>query len=376
MAANEDFDQSWHFDDRASDDRTPGPARAVESSGRCMNCWGPVAGRRDGDGRWIRIECRLCGRSVDGEDAHREAEDMRAEVTANLPLARVGRGSQYREDATFVLKILPDMDRDKQQVDHRVAASMAAKPKGAWLTRQEIPPGAAGYLYGQARAFLSGLENQPREMSAISLSDFEFGEPQVVVQESPADTSMRVYAKVPARHRQPSDREVMARMGTTMVAGMAAAFSCEVGMKAILMTRLDKAKKTHDLLELYHGLPSDSRERLEADFPEIAAALARDRATFGEWRYFEQKVGEKAFVALVNADRVRGLGKAARVIVDECVVVGLVFQGQIDATFYPVVDRGTENLSERIHLRVDAGEAAIPWPEVLVSGVPPEEDPG
>ena len=158
MAANEDFDQWWHFDDRASDDRTPGPARAVESSGRCMDRWGPVAGTRDGDGQWIRIECQLCGRSVDGEDADREVEDMRGEVKANLPLARVGRGSKYREDATFVLKILPDMDRDKQQVDHRVVASMAAKPKGPWLTRQEIPPGTAGYLYGQARAFLSGLE--------------------------------------------------------------------------------------------------------------------------------------------------------------------------------------------------------------------------
>ena len=147
-------------------------------------------------------------------------------------------------------------------------------------------------------------------------------------------------------------------------------------MKAILMTRLDKAKKTHDLLELYNGLPSDSRERLEADCPEIAAALARDRETFGGWRYFEQKVGEKAFIALVNTDRVRRLGKAARVIVDECRVVGLVFQGQIDATFDSVVDRGAGSLSERIHLRVDAGEAAIPWPEVLVSRVPPETDPG
>ena len=116
MPANGDFDQWRHFDDRAADDRTPGPARAVEISGRCVDCWGPVTGRKDGDGRWIRIECQLCWRSVDGEDADREAEEMRGKVEANLPRGRVGHGSKYREGASFVLKILPDMDRDTKKV--------------------------------------------------------------------------------------------------------------------------------------------------------------------------------------------------------------------------------------------------------------------
>ena len=58
---------------------------------------------------------------------------------------------------------------------------------------------------------------------------------------------------------------MMARMGTAVVAGMVAAFACEVGMKAILITRRDEAEKTHDLGKLNEALPEDvSRKRLEA----------------------------------------------------------------------------------------------------------------
>lgn len=341
----------------------------VDISGRCVDCWGPVTGKKDGDGRWIRIECELCGRSVDGVAADREAESMEGEVETNLPRVRVGRGARYREGATFVLKILPDMDRDKAQVDHRMGASMAAGRKRGWLTRREIPLGTAGYLYAQARAFLSGVENQPRGMSAIALSDFDFGQPQVVgVEAPPKGRPVRVSAEIPASYRKPSQRELMARMGTAMVAGMAAAFSCEVGMKAILMTRLDEAEKTHDLVRLYKALPTDSRERLEADFPEIGEALEHNRDTLGRWRYFEQSVGEDAITALVNTDRVRRLARAARVIVDECVIVGLTFNVHVDTTIDATVERGSTSLSEQIRLTVDGGEAAIPWAAVLVSG--------
>ena len=239
-----DFDQWRDFDDCELDDRSPGPARAVEISGRCVDCWGPVTGRKDADGRWIRIECQLCGCSVEGEDASREATAMQGEVEAKLPCARVGHGSKYREGATFVLKILPDMDRHMKTVNDRMAGSMQAGQKRGWLTRQEIRSGAAGYLYAQARALLSGVENLSRETSAIALSDFEFGEPRIAGVEAPlADASVRVSAEIPATHRKPSDRELMARMGTAVLGGMAAAFSCEVGMKAILMTRPGRSRE-------------------------------------------------------------------------------------------------------------------------------------
>ena len=58
---------------------------------------------------------------------------------------------------------------------------------------------------------------------------------------------------------------------------MTAAFACEVGMRAILMTRLDEAERKHDLRTLYDALPADSRERLEADFAGIVGVLGDNR---------------------------------------------------------------------------------------------------
>ena len=364
-----DFNKWRHFDDRASDDRSVGPARAVETKGRCANCWGPVAGRKDRDGHWIRIECQLCRSSVEGKDAEREAERMQVEADDNMPSARVGRGSKYGKEAKFVLKILPDMDRDKAQFDQRLTARRKAKPKKNWLDRNDFPKGTAGYLYAQACAFMSGLDNFPREMSAIALSDFDFGEPQILgIEASSADTSLRASAVVPTSHRKPSDSDLMARMGTCMVAGMTAAFACEVGMKAILMTRLDEAEKTHDLLKLHDALPADNRERLAADFSEIAGVLRDHRHTFDRWRYFEASVDKDAMAALVNTDRVWELGKAAGVIFDECAVAGLTYEIRVNSEFDIATDPGDVSISQQIGLSVDGGEAAIPWDSVLTAG--------
>ena len=366
MGEEVDFDEWQRFADRPSDDRAAGPARSVEIKGRCRECWGPVVGAKDGNDRWTRIQCRVCGRVLNGEDAEHEAARMREEAERNLPLARVGQSSKYREDANFVLKLLPDMDRDKAQFDQRVAAREAEEPNWGWLGRRAFPKGTAGYLYAQARFFLSGLENLPREMSAIALSDFDFGEPKIVdVGAATAGESVRGAATVAGKHRVPSEPELMARMGTAMVAGMAGSLACEVGIKALLMTRVDEARKTHDLFDLYRALPTDSRERLEADFQEIASVLERHRHAFGKWRYFEESVNEAAMLALVNTERVQELAKAARVIVDEGAVAGLTFDLQVDSVFAFTADRRDERWLERVGLRVTGGEAAIPWEQVL-----------
>ena len=294
---------------------------------------------------------------------------MQREAEENLPQARVGLPSKYRQEAKFVLKLMPDMDRNKAAFDQRVRDQLAETRQKRRLDRQDFEPGAAGYLYGQARAFLSALESLPSETDAIALSDFDFGEPQTVCAEkSPDNSAVRVSGELSVRHRQPAARELMARMGTTMVAAMAAAFACEVGMKAILITRLDGAKKTHDLLELYEALPSDSRKRLEADLPRMAGVLADSRHAFGKWRYFEQNVGADAMLALVNTRRVRDLGKAARVIVDECVIAGLQCEFQVRQEDRVVVDQGQWNHSQSIRLEVTSDEAAIPWEKVLPTG--------
>ena len=365
----EDFDGQRRFDDRSACDRQPGPARSVDVSGRCADCWGPIAGTKQPAGEWQHIECLVCRRAVDGKDAACEAEAMRVEGEDNMAAARIGQRANYRPDARFVLKLLPDMDRDKAKADQRIEASLAEGRKRRRLTRHEIPPGTAGYLYAQARAFLAGVENLSREQSAISLSDFEYGEPQVVgVEKSPAGGTLRVTGSVPVAYRRPSGRELMARMGTALVAGMAGAFACEVGMKAILVTRLGGAAKTHDLLELYRELPDDSRGRLEGDFPEIADVLGHSRETFGRWRYFEQGIGEDAIRALVDTDRVWGVGKAARVIADECVVAGLNYEIDIDTSFEFDWQPGDMRTAQRIHLSLVGRESSIVWEELLQAG--------
>ena len=360
------FDERRRFDDRPADDGRPGPARAVDVSGRCADCWGPIAGTRDPGGGWDRIECLVCGRAVEGEDAAREADAMRREADDNMAAVRMGRSATYRAGADFVLKLMPDMDRDKAKVDRRIQASLGERRKLGRLTRHEIPSGTAGYLYAQARAFLAGVENLSDPKAAIALADFEYGEPRVAgVEACAGDGTLRVTGSVPVVHRKPSGRELMGRMGTALVAGMAGAFACELGMKAILVTRLDGAAKTHDLLALYRELPEDGRRRLEGDFPEIAAVLGDSRQTFGRWRYFEQGVGADAIRALVDTDRVWGLGKAARVIADECVVVGLDYGIDIDTTFEFEWKAGDLSASQRVHLELEGGESSVPWEDLL-----------
>lgn len=53
------------------------------------------------------------------------------------------------------------------------------------------------------------------------------------------------------------------------------------------------------------------------------STLERGRHTFGRWRYFETNVGKRGFVALIDSKIALGLGKAARVLLDEAEMMGL-----------------------------------------------------
>ena len=153
-----------------------------------------------------------------------------------------------------------------------------------------------------------------------------------------------------------------------MMLGMTSAFACELVLKAILITRLDEARKTHDLLKLYNDLPEDSKTRLKADFAEIEDVLEQGRHTFGKWRYFETNVGEEAMLAMVNYQRARALAKAARVIVDEGEIAGL--EGEVKVDVDGDVERagGYESYQEQVDLRVTGWEASIPWDLLLETG--------
>ena len=351
------------------DDHSAGEASAASIKGRCTNCWGRLVGRLDRDSKWTSIECQLCGISVEGEGADREMKRMRREADDNLPKVRRGLPANYREDAKFVLKILPYMDRNKAYFDERVAAKMATKRKQNWLSRHDFSKGEAGYLYLQASAFMAGIESLPREMSVIRYSDYDFQEPRISDIDVTDDGSeVRASGKTIGRSRQTSKHVRMQRMGLLMMSGMTAAFACELALKAILITRLDEAKKTHDLLELYKDLPEDSKTRLKADFAEIENELKKGRHTFGRWRYFETNVGKEGILAMVNIERAFALAKAARVIIDEGEIAGLAYDVDVNFNAEYGVDNGDTNYREKYDLEVTDGEAAIPWDLLLKTG--------
>ena len=341
------------------DDHSTYKATGATIEGRCTYCWGRLVGRPDGDERWTGIECRLCGRSAEGEDAISEMERMRHEADGNLPKVCRGLAAEYRENAKFVLKILPDMVRNKAHVDKRIAAKIAEKRRKKWMSRHDFPGGTAGYLYLQACAFLAGIESLPRELSVIQSSDFHFEEPRISGVEVADDGSMHMSAETAGGFRRPLGPELMKRMGLMMMSGMTLAFACELVLKAILITRLDEARKTHDLLDLYNDLPEDSRTRLKADFVEIEDVLEQGRHTFGKWRYFETNVGGEAMLAMVNYQRAFALAKAARVTVDEGEIAGLGCEVDVETEFEVGLE-GDASYQEQVDLHVTGWEASIP----------------
>ena len=153
-----------------SDQGPPGgthPAPAVDVEGRCGDCWGQVAGHKNEEGRWARLECRVCGLASEGEAAHREMQQLCDEATMNLSGARVGKASRYRKDGRFFLKLLPDMVRDVATVDARMEAKRKEGSKRGYFTRNEFRDGDAGNFYFQACALVGGLEQLSRDFGLI-----------------------------------------------------------------------------------------------------------------------------------------------------------------------------------------------------------------
>ena len=347
------------------DDHSTYKATGATIKGRCTYCWGRLVGRLDEDKRWTSIECRLCGISVDSEDAMSEMERMRCEKVANLPNVCRGLAAEYRKDAKFVLKILPDMDRNKAHFDKRIAAKIEEKRRKGWLSRHDFPGGTAGHLYLQADIFLAGIESLPRVQSVISYSDSDFEEPCISGLEVAEDGSMHVSAETAGRFRLrwSPEPELKKSAGLHLMLGMTSAFACELVLKAILITRLDEAKKTHDLLKLYNHLPEDSRARLKADFAKIEDVLEQGRHTFEKWRYFDTNGGEEAIQAMVNYKRAFALAKAARVIVDEGKIAGLDGEVEVKAEGEVEMDGGDAS-----YLHVTGCESSIPWDLLLKAG--------
>ena len=350
------------FNELRDQGRSVGPAQAVDIEGRCRNCWGQLAGIRGEDGLWTSIQCLACGQTVEGDHADHEMKQMCEQANSNLPGLRRGLPAIYGENARFVLKVLPDMDRDEAFVDETVRAKLREKAKGSHLSRNEFPLGSAGNLYLQACALVQGLQALPREFSVFPPLESVLGEMEV------HDVRIRGESGIDGMSIQGEwtvqEHTLVERMGATLVATMSAAFACELAIKAILMTRNHEFKMTHDLKDLYDGLPADCRQRLEADFPEIADVLTDSSQTFGRWRYFQQNVSDQAIENLANHERGHDLAKAARVLVDEGPIAGLNYIVKLGPDIEYQYDQGGR---ERIKSRVEitGSESAINWKSIL-----------
>ena len=349
-------------------DHRAGEAASAVIKGRCTNCWGRLVGQLGAGERWTEIKCRVCGKSVEGDDAVREMEKMCREMVESLPTARRGLAAKYREDAKFVLKVFPEMDLDTAYFDRRYNAKLAEGRKKKTISRHDFPKGTAGYLYLQACALMAGTASLPYEKRVIQYPDYDFETHRISdIDVEIHGSEVRVSAKAPHRNPLSAERVTMERMGLIMMSGMTAAFACELALKAILITRQDEAKKTHDILDLYEELPEDCKTRLMADFAEIEEVLEEGRQVFGRWRYFEENVGGEAIQAMVNTERESLLAKTARVLIDEGTIAGLSYEVKVnmDAELKRKEEEDDVRYVEKYKLSITGTEAPIPWDLLL-----------
>ena len=171
-----------------------------------------------------------------------------------------GFSATYCEVAIFVQKVFPHVDRQSRaKLRQRINAETSQTNKKGWLTRNKFPAGSVGFLFLQARALMSGVERLPRELAVAPFSEIEMHD----------DGSTTVYPSREelSKRSKTREHELMMRLGSTMTIAMMSAFACELAMKAIRLRGMDEARKSHDLWLVYRELPTDSRTRIEEDFP-------------------------------------------------------------------------------------------------------------
>ena len=325
---NRDFDNRWHeMKSIGSGDGkyTFGEEGRFRLKGRCRRCWGGLIGKGAPEDVPTAIRCRVCGILLEGDEAREEYRRMSEQDASNTFQIALGFPPKYRDDARFVSKIFPYMDRQTAEEFHeRTSAEAQKRPREGWLTRREFPGGSAGFLFLQARALMSGVERLPRELSVARFWDFDMHDD--------GSATVHVPTKELSEGPKASENELMKRLGSTMTIAMMSAFACELAMKAIRLTRMDEARRSHDLWRLYRDLPEDSRARMEEDFPEAGSVLKKARHTFAKWRYFEANAGGRGMSAMIDTGRAFALAKAARVLLDEAELMGLGCSVHIDAT--------------------------------------------
>ena len=215
----------------------------------------------------------LCTSSLSNDAALAEWIAMEREATHNLAEIARGKTPEYRPAAKFVAKIIPDMPRDQAHWDMRAEQALrlpAKEGRRHFLTRDTIPPGEAGYLYLQAKLLAAAARSLPFETAIHRWDELDLAGPLKLRIDRLDESGIHLDVDVASRADPGTWEE---RAGALMMRGLMAAFSSEVALKAILMTRCHRAKKIRDLWELYSDLPEDSRARLEADYTDIGNVL-------------------------------------------------------------------------------------------------------
>ena len=331
---------------------TDGPFTEFALKGRCKRCWGALRGRTDPAGAVTGIRCIVCGELLEGSAAAAEEKRITEESYLNAMNMRWGHQPTY-SDGPFAQKVFPTLDRlSEQELLDRVAlnkSQYSERPRGR-LTRHEFPTGSPGWFVLQARALLDGVchTTDHERDSIVDYPDYRFN----------ADGSVSVQIDTHGLSQNPRHREqeLLTTAGLLLGNGMIAAFACELALKAISLTCTDEARKTHDLLELFCHLPSESRDRLEADFSAIRDVLTENRGIFGAWRYFEPAVGTNAFMGMTSPRRARSLAKAARVILDEAEYVGLTGGIKVQVNRQVRVTGDKREHADKIDFTIKGGE--------------------
>lgn len=317
--------------------------------GRCKNCWGRLIGRTDDNSAWTGIKCRVCGQVLEGLDAKKEEQRILTESTSNMLKVTYGKPSEYAE-GQFVIKVIPETDRVAPSELNKWIKTKSAK-KSSRLTRKDFPVGSPGYLLLQATAIVAGLESI---FDANGESVMEFPEARL---NDDGSWTMRMDVQGLIDDPQHPGYGLKVRVGTTAITFMMAAFACELLMKAICLTCVGEAAKSHDLLELFKDLPDESRLRLEADHPGVGNFLSSNRHVFGSQRYLSGNAKKNAVNAMINPMGANDMCRIARVLLDEAETMGLSCGLTINAK-RATRDMGNRMLiKQKLNISAKAGES-------------------
>ena len=105
---------------------------------------------------------------------------------------------------------------------------------------------------------------------------------------------------------------------------------------------------------------------MKADYALIGDVLEKSRNTFDKWRYFEETSTTKmAAERTLNHELAQDLETAARVIIDECAIVGL--KGELRMTSHSSwtatlkEKASAKDYRESMDFEAESGESAIVW---------------